>query len=114
MAQVDAIVKMKGSITKFQAPRKRDSIIEGLVLLVIGVSVVLAIAIVVIMVEFCGRLWLRPLSQDLFSPRVRPTLPFVGIPNSVGINRAEFPVVFASPPWHHSLLMWQVGGKHYL
>ena len=72
MAQVDAIVKMKGSITKFQAPRKRDSIIEALVLLVIGVTVVLAIAIaiVVIMVEFCGGLWLRPLLQDLFSARV--------------------------------------------
>ena len=55
MAQVDAIVKMKGSITKFQAPRK-DSNIEALVLLVISVTVALAIAIVmvVIMVEFCG------------------------------------------------------------
>jgi len=61
---------MEAPITKFQAPRKRDSNIEALVL--IGVTVVLAIVIaivVIIMVRFCGGLWLRPLSQDLFSPR---------------------------------------------
>ena len=55
---------MEAPITKFQAPRKRDSNIEALVL--IGVTVVLAIiiAIVVIMVKFCGGLWLSPLPQD--------------------------------------------------
>ena len=72
MAQVNAIVKTKGLITKLETPRKRDSNIEALVLLVIGVTAVLAIAIaiVILMVEFCGGLWLRPLSQDLFSARV--------------------------------------------
>ena len=62
MTQVDAIVKMEGPITKFQAPRKRDSDMEALVSRVMGVTVVLAsvIAIVVtMMVEFCGGLWLR-------------------------------------------------------
>ena len=63
---------MNGPITKFQASRKRDSNIEAFVLLVIGVTVglAIAIAILVIKVEFCGGLWLRPLSQDLFSARV--------------------------------------------
>ena len=63
---------MNGPITKFQAPRKRGSNIEALVLLVTGVTVglAIAIAIVVIMAEFCRGLWLRPLSQDLFSARV--------------------------------------------
>ena len=63
---------MNGPITKFQAPRRRDSNIEALVLLAIGVRIrlAIAIAIVVIMVEFCGGLWLRPLSQDLFSAQV--------------------------------------------
>ena len=64
MTQVDVIVNMKGPTTKFQAPRKRYSDIEALVLLAIGVAVVLAIAItiVVIMVEFWEGLWLSPLS----------------------------------------------------
>ena len=65
------IVKMEAPITKFQASRRRDSNIEALIL--IGVTVVLAIVIaivVIMMVKFCGGLWLRPLSQDLFSPRV--------------------------------------------
>ena len=63
---------MNGPITKFQVPRKRDSNIEALVLLVIGITIglAIAIAIVVIMVEFCGGLSLHPLSQDLFSARV--------------------------------------------
>ena len=62
---------MEAPITKFQAPRERDSNIEALIL--IGVTIVLAIVIaivVIIMVKFCGGLWLRPLPQDLFSPRV--------------------------------------------
>ena len=57
MTQVDAIVNMKGPITKFQAPRKKDSDIEALVL--IGITVVLAIVIAIVfimMVEFCGGL----------------------------------------------------------
>ena len=56
---------MEAPITKFQAPRERDPNIEDLVL--IGVTAVLAIVIaivVIIMVKFCGGLWLRPLSQD--------------------------------------------------
>ena len=74
MTRIDARVKRKGSITKFRAPGEGDSNIAALVLLVIGGIVVLAIAIaiVVIMVEFCGGLWLRLLSQDLFSGRVDP------------------------------------------
>ena len=51
--------------------RGRDSNIEPLVL--INIIVVVAIAkviVVVLMGQFCGELWLRPLSQDLFSPRV--------------------------------------------
>ena len=46
---------MEAPITKFQAPRERDSNIEHLVL--IGVTVVLAIVIaivVIIMVKFAG------------------------------------------------------------
>ena len=76
MTQVDAIVKMKGSITEFQAPREGGSNTEALVLLVIGVTVVLAIAIaiVVIMVEFCGGLWLRSLSQNQFSKAELPCI----------------------------------------
>ena len=60
---------MEAPITKFQAPRERDPNIEDLV----GVTAVLAIVIaivVIIMIKFCGGLWLRPLPQDLFSPRV--------------------------------------------
>ena len=70
MTQVDAIMNMRGPIIKFLALRKRGSDIEALVL--IGVTVVLAIiaAVVIMRVEFCGGLWLRPLSLDLFSPRV--------------------------------------------
>ena len=62
---------MGALITKFQAPRKRDSNIEALVSM--GVTVALAIVIVIvviIMVKSCGDLRLRPLSQDLFSLRV--------------------------------------------
>ena len=36
--------------------------------------------VVVLMGEFCGGLWSRPLSQDLFSPRV----PSAGKPGSSG------------------------------
>jgi len=68
MTQVDAIIEMKGPITKFLVLRKRGSNIEALLL--IGVTVVLAIVIAIVVVEFCGGLWLRPLSQDLFSSRV--------------------------------------------
>ena len=68
MAQVDAIIKMKGPITKFLALRKRGSDIEASVL--IGVTVVLAIVVaivVIMMVEFCGDCtcarWLRTYSR---------------------------------------------------
>ena len=64
--------EIKAPATEFQAPRKRDPSIESSVLLVMAVTVllVITIAIVVIMVEFCGGWWLRPLSRDLFSARV--------------------------------------------
>ena len=51
--------------------RRRDSNIEPLVLINIIVMVAtVEVIVVVLMGEFCGGLWLRPLSQDLFSPRV--------------------------------------------
>ena len=49
MTEADAVVKMKGPITKFQAPRKRDSNIEALVL--IGVRVVLPIVITIVVIR---------------------------------------------------------------
>ena len=58
------IVKVKGVIAKFQAS-------NGEALVLIGVIVVLAIVMVIVVImmfEFCGGLWLRPLSQDLLSP----------------------------------------------
>ena len=58
---------MNGPITKSQAPRKRDSNIEALVLLVIGVTVglAIAIAIVVIMVEFLRGIVVAPAVSGL-------------------------------------------------
>ena len=44
---------------------------KTLILIDYTVLVTIMIAIVVVIVgEFCGGLWLRPLSQDLFSVRV--------------------------------------------
>ena len=49
------MVKMEAPITKFQAPRERDSNIEALVLTRITVVLAIVIAIVaIIMVKFCG------------------------------------------------------------
>ena len=45
------------------------------ILVSIDILVVVAIAkaiVRIVMVEFCGGLWLHPLSQDLFSTRVSP------------------------------------------
>jgi len=51
--------------------RRKDSNIEVLILIGITGAAVIVIAIVVVMMgEFCGGLWLRPLSQDLFWARV--------------------------------------------
>ena len=33
-------------------------------------AAIVIVIVVDVMAEFCGGLWLRPLSQDLFSPRV--------------------------------------------
>ena len=51
--------------------RGRDSNIEPLVLInIIVVVAIVKVIVIVLMGEFCGRLWLRQLSQDLFSLRV--------------------------------------------
>ena len=51
--------------------RGRDSNVEPLVLINIIVVVAIVIAsVIILMGEFCGGPWLRPLSQDLFSARV--------------------------------------------
>ena len=72
VSAVEEIIKIKGPITKSQAPRKRDSNRKTSITGNRRYSCACdAIAIVVIMVEFCGGLWLRPLSQDLFSARER-------------------------------------------
>ena len=64
---------MKGPITRFRACRERngddytDLSKRG------AVVVVVVTFLVIVMVELCGELWLRPLSEDLFSARVQGT-----------------------------------------
>ena len=49
---------------------EKDSNIKAIILIDIVVAAVIVIAIVVVMMgEFCGGLWLRPLSQALLSAR---------------------------------------------
>ena len=51
--------------------RRKDSNVGPLVRISIIVVVAIVIVIVVVLMgEFCGGLWLHPLSQDLFSARV--------------------------------------------
>jgi len=55
MSQVDGLAKMKGPITKCQAPRGGGTVIEALVSIDITLVTAFVTAIVVAMlVEFCG------------------------------------------------------------
>ena len=62
---------MKGPITRSRASRERkghdctDLSKRGVVVAVVDTF------LVIVIVELCGELWLRPMSKDLFSARVR-------------------------------------------
>ena len=61
---------MKGTITRSHASKERKG--RDYTDLSKRRAVVVAVVtfLVIVMVELCGELWLRPLSEDLFSARV--------------------------------------------
>ena len=61
---------MEGPITRSRVSRERKEH-DYTDLSKRGVVVVVVVTfLVIVMVELCGELWLRPLSEDLFSARV--------------------------------------------
>ena len=61
---------MKGPITRPRASKEREGPDYTDLSKRRAVVVVVVTFLVIVMVELCGELWLRPLSEDLFSARV--------------------------------------------